>query len=1067
MQLYGSFHVNQPIQKSSPMKKMFVRFVRATAPKFTALIIFTANFLLGQRAQATVYLTEPFGYSAGTLGLSPANGGWDTTVKSAITVAAPTLTAPIGFPAVSGNGIVVSSSGHNQSNYNAFVASGTINSGTVYACFLLKMNSSGSMPSSGNAQIFSLCAQDSPTEAVAIHTINSSGIKLGLSKAGGTAIYGTTALGTTATYIMVMKYDFTTSPNTASVWMLSTYQSSEAGAGAPYVTINSGADFSSGTGIGRAYVRNVGGGTFQLDELRIGSTWQEVVASAAGAAAKLAFIPQPAGAAPGATMNPLVVQLQDAGGLSVASNNVPVTLTLSSGTGTLSGTTTQNSDATGKATFSDLSLDLAGVKQLTATASGIGAGLSSAVSSNFTIAVPSFASKLAFTTQPTDRLTNAAFTVVVQAQDANSVNVTTNGVAVTLTLTTGTGALAGTTTQNTDATGKATFANLSLNTAGTGKQLTAAAANLTSALSSTFAITNSTGGGTTNPVSTNGPVITQILYTPTGIVLIGTNGLANSNFNVIASSDVATANSNWVAGTYANYDANGNFSITNPNSTILADQFFKIVTTVNTKLTPPSITQPPVNLTVAAGQTATFTVVAGGPQLVYQWFFAGNLLPGQRAATLTINNAQAGNVGNYYVVVANGAGAATSSTATLRVGNFAPTIVSPPSGQTNYVGGKAVFHVVADGTQPLTYQWFHNNSGSPVASATNSTLTLSNLALGDAGTYFIVVSGAVAPAATSTSAPLVVNNAPTALPPTNMVGFAAVANVTGGAAGSNIYVGDYASLSNAVRRTEPLMIYITNLILAPSPAIDPYLQVLGNNKSFIGVGTNAGLAGGDIKINATNIIIQNLSLPVPPGGTNDGITIDSGKFPAGKFVWIDHCTISNAQDGSIDITKGADYVTVSWCKFIYAPKTPAFTHELVNLIGSSDTDFVNNNPFHITFHHNWYADNAIERMPSVRHGIVHVFNNYYTCSGNNYCVRTRLGSQVLVENNYFSGVQNPWELLTTSGTTGLLKATGNNVTGPGDTSAGNSWLAGWYAGQSLIPGTNTLPDLNPPVPWLK
>ena len=68
---------------------------------------------------------------------------------------------------------------------------------------------------------------------MAIHTINSSGVKLGLSKAGGTATYGTTALGTTATYMMVVKYDYSTSPNTASVWLLSTNQTTEAGAGAP------------------------------------------------------------------------------------------------------------------------------------------------------------------------------------------------------------------------------------------------------------------------------------------------------------------------------------------------------------------------------------------------------------------------------------------------------------------------------------------------------------------------------------------------------------------------------------------------------------------------------------------------------------------------------------------------------------------------------------------------------------------------------------------------------------------------------------------------------------------
>ena len=148
-------------------------------------------------------------------------------------------------------------------------------------------------------------------------------------------------------------------------------------------------------------------------------------------------------------------------------------------------------------------------------------------------------------------------------------------------------------------------------------------------------------------------------------------------------------------------------------------------------------------------------------------------------------------------------------------------------------------------------------------------------------------------------------------------------------------------------------------------------------------------------------------------------------------------------------------------KFIYAPKDAASVHEFVHLVGSSETD--NASQFHLTFHHNWYGVNAIERMPSVRFGRVHVFNCYYTCAGNNYCVRSRISAQVLVENNFYQGVQNPWELLTTSGTTGLLLATNNNVNYL-DTASGVTWVNGWYAGQSLIPGTNSLSEFSP-VPY--
>jgi pectate lyase len=300
-----------------------------------------------------------------------------------------------------------------------------------------------------------------------------------------------------------------------------------------------------------------------------------------------------------------------------------------------------------------------------------------------------------------------------------------------------------------------------------------------------------------------------------------------------------------------------------------------------------------------------------------------------------------------------------------------------------------------------------------------------------------------------------------------MIGFAAVAGVTGGLGGADAYATNYLSFSNLVRHTEPLIIHVTNVITGPGPGVDEFCYVYGNNKTIIGDGTNAQLNGVDLRINATNIILANIMFQVTPVGTNDGVTIDGGSKGTGKFIWIDHCTVSNAQDGSIDCTKGADYVTVSWCKFLYGPKIVGNVHEFVHLIGSSDSDGGPSggvtNLFHVTLHHNWYGTNAMERMPSVRWGRVHVYNCFYNASGNNYCARTRIGSQVLVERNFYQGVQNPWELYTTSGTTGLLLAVSNNIPYL-STAYGNTWVNGWTSGASLIPGTDSLSYFTP-VPY--
>ena len=92
---------------------------------------------------------------------------------------------------------------------------------------------------------------------------------------------------------------------------------------------------------------------------------------------QLAFTVEPAGGkVAGAILAPVVVQVEDPGGDPIAANGVPVTLSLNSGGGILSGTLTQNTDPTGKATFSDLSINLTGTKTLLATSPGLTAAKS-------------------------------------------------------------------------------------------------------------------------------------------------------------------------------------------------------------------------------------------------------------------------------------------------------------------------------------------------------------------------------------------------------------------------------------------------------------------------------------------------------------------------------------------------------------------------------------------------------------------------------------------------------------------------------------------------------------------
>jgi hypothetical protein len=190
--------------------------------------------------------------------------------------------------------------------------------------------------------------------------------------------------------------------------------------------------------------------------------------------------------AAGATLPAVRVQLQDAQGGNVATAGVQVTLALGP-SGTLGGTLTRATDATGLATFNDLSVAaLVGpTYQLTATATGYLAD----VSNTFAVTVGA-ASRLTFTQQPPASVTvgvAVAPAVTVQLRDAGLNPVAQGGTAVTLTMSGG-----GTLTNAaaaTNASGVATFTGLTATaTAGAGYTLAANSTGLTSATSNSFSV---------------------------------------------------------------------------------------------------------------------------------------------------------------------------------------------------------------------------------------------------------------------------------------------------------------------------------------------------------------------------------------------------------------------------------------------------------------------------------------------------------------------------------------------------------------------------------------------------
>jgi hypothetical protein len=173
--------------------------------------------------------------------------------------------------------------------------------------------------------------------------------------------------------------------------------------------------------------------------------------------------------------------------------------------------------------------------------------------------------------------------------------------------------------------------------------------------------------------------------------------------------------------------------------------------------TPPSITTQPASRFVTNGGTATFAVVAtGSAPLRYRWRNEGTPMAGATNSTLTITAVAPAHAGNYEVVITNNYGSVTSVAAVLTV-LVPPSITTQPIGQTVTSGDDATFSVVAAGTAPLSYQWRRN--GINVAGGTSSTLNLSAVTTGQAGTYTVVM-GNAAGSITSAVATLTVNTPP-------------------------------------------------------------------------------------------------------------------------------------------------------------------------------------------------------------------------------------------------------------------------------------------------------------------
>jgi Immunoglobulin domain len=179
---------------------------------------------------------------------------------------------------------------------------------------------------------------------------------------------------------------------------------------------------------------------------------------------------------------------------------------------------------------------------------------------------------------------------------------------------------------------------------------------------------------------------------------------------------------------------------------------------------PADIVLQPTNQSVTIGQSAIFTVMAGGTApLSYQWRKNGAAMTGATSASYkTPATAMADSGTHFDVVVSNSLGTVTSTAASLTVTTaaLAPSITEQPASRSVAPGQTATFNVLANGTAPLSYQWQKNSV--KISGATLPTYTTGATTSADNGEQYRVVVSNASGSATSNMATLTVTTVATA-----------------------------------------------------------------------------------------------------------------------------------------------------------------------------------------------------------------------------------------------------------------------------------------------------------------
>ncbi len=239
---------------------------------------------------------------------------------------------------------------------------------------------------------------------------------------------------------------------------------------------------------------------------------------------------------------------------------------------------------------------------------------------------------------------------------------------------------------------------------------------------------------------------------------------------------------------------------------------------------------------------------------------------------------------------------------------------------------------------------------------------------------------------------------------------------------------------------------------------------IGSNTSILGKGSGAGFKNGELLIDTkTNVVIRNVSVLdsydyFPSWDESENLInseYDTIGVSGSTYVWVDHCTLGDGDrpdstlptvsisgtakkwvthDGLIDVVRGADLVTISWNRIE--------NHDKTLLFGNSDSnDSQDTGKIRVTVHHNWFSG-AKQRLPRVRFGRVHVYNNSYT-GVTGYAVGVGDHALIYSESNYFNTVSHPFDAYDDASNPGYYWDSGSVNAGGGSKPMGTLADLGW------------------------